>query len=101
MKCVVCLIEQPTTKPHHTIGGEFIAKACDECVGLAWEAFFLSKTGASADEQALMLWKIKRRAAQAAGRPFTEPPPKDALERQIEKLMAMSPALAEAWRELS
>jgi hypothetical protein len=101
MKCVICLADQPTTKAHHTQSGEFFAKSCDDCVGLAWESFFLTKTGATADEQALMLWRIKRRAAEAAGRPFTESPPKDAMDRQIEKLMAQSPMLAAAWKELS
>ena len=89
MRCAVCRLDDNSVRRWHTAGGADYGSAhAGECAGLLWEAHFLSATGATEDDQSLMLWKWRRRAAEVAGVAFLEAMPLDATDRAALKTRA-------------
>lgn len=83
MRCVVCRVDDESVVRHSSCGGEDYGSAHrGECAGLLWEGFYVTKTGGDEDEHAWVLWKWKRRAAEVAGVPFTDPLPLDKSDRE-------------------
>lgn len=82
MRCAVCGRSTPEVLRWATRGGTDYGMACrGECAGLLWEAHFIRATSGSEEDQALILWRWRRRRAEVEGRRFDEPAPMTAAEQ--------------------
>jgi len=97
MRCAIC------GKPGHVapffvggrdllgnyIGGEkSIGDVCgDECGTLLWASYFERTADAPPHERTVTAWRIRKRMAEAQGRPFTEKPPKSPIELELETVI--------------
>lgn len=88
MRCAVCRIDDDRVRRHSTGNGEDYGAAHDgECGFLLWDAHLLRVAESTEDEHALMLWRWKRRAAEVADLPFTEPLPTTAVDRDFSRII--------------
>lgn len=100
MRCDLCGRSVPT-KAFTLASGQSIGESCgDECGALLWAGHMDRITDAPLHERALTAWQIRRRAAAANGRPFSEPQPKSPAERELDNAIAAH-GFTDAARELA
>lgn len=71
-----------------------------ECFGLGWEAHFIHAIGGTEHQHADIVWRWRRRRAEAQGEPFVAPCPKSPIEKQLDRWAAELPE-QDIVRELS